>query len=147
MVTFQPPTADEIDFRDSFGLPFLMLVIYLIYSDTQQRLRPPIKGTMPVWKGPKTMKDFSEKRHTERFYLKAPIKYRTINENQDRPANMFNCSEGGLYFETGSPLKPGAEVVVSGIDNDRFSRASIKWCKRVGPADKKIYGIGAQYQK
>jgi hypothetical protein len=93
------------------------------------------------------MKDFSEKRNAERFYLKTPIKYRTANEHQDRHANMFNCSEGGLYFETGSPLKPGIDVVVSGIENDRFSRANIKWCKRVGPADKKIYGVGAQYHK
>ena len=91
------------------------------------------------------MKDFSEKRNTERFYLKTPIKYRSTNENQDRHANMFNCSEGGLYFETSSPLKPGVDVLVSGVENDMFSRASIKWCKRVGPADKKIYGVGAQY--
>jgi hypothetical protein len=91
------------------------------------------------------MKDFSEKRNTERFHLKAPLKYRTINDNQDRHAHMFNCSEGGLYFETGLPIKPGVDVVVSGIENDRYSRANIKWCKRVGPVDKKIYGIGAQY--
>ena len=93
------------------------------------------------------MKDFSEKRTTERFYLKAPIRYRTPNDNQDRPANMFNCSEGGLYFETGSPLKPGIDVVVSGMENDRFSHASVKWCNRVGPVDKKIYGVDAQYHK
>jgi hypothetical protein len=93
------------------------------------------------------MKDFSVKRSTERFYLKTPIKYRTTNENQAHNANMFNCSEGGLYFETVSPLTPGADVVVSGIENNRFSQASIKWCKRVGPANKKIYGIGAQYHK
>ena len=91
------------------------------------------------------MEKFSEKRKAERFHLKAPIKYRSINEKRDRHANMFNCSESGLYFETGSPLKPGIDVVISGIENDRFSRVSIKWCKRVGPADKKIYGIGAQY--
>ena len=91
------------------------------------------------------MKNFNEKRRAERFYLKAPIKYSATTENEARHANMFNCSEGGLYFETGSPLTPGADVVVSGVENDRFFRASIKWCKRVGPADKKIYGIGAEY--
>ena len=91
------------------------------------------------------MKNFNEKRNAERFYLKAPIKYRSTSENEARKANMFNCSEGGLYFETGSPLKLGAEVVVSGVEKDRFFRASIKWCKRVGPADKTIYGIGAEY--
>ena len=45
----------------------------------------------------------------------------------------------------GSPLAPGVEVVVSGVEKDRFFRASIKWCKRVGPIDKRIYGIGAKY--
>ena len=91
------------------------------------------------------MKNFSEKRNTERFYLKAPIKFSKTNENEARKAHMFNCSEGGLYFETGSPLKPGVDVVVSGMENDRFWRALIKWCRRVGPTDKTIYGIGAQY--
>jgi len=91
------------------------------------------------------MKNFHEKRNTERFYLKAPIKYSTTNESEARNANMFNCSEGGLYFETGSPLKPGVNVVVSGAEKDRFFQATIKWCKRVGPNDKTIYGIGAEY--
>jgi hypothetical protein len=91
------------------------------------------------------MKDFYEKRNTERFYLKAPIKYSTTNESGARDANMFNCSEGGLYFETGSPLKPGVNVVVSGAEKEKFFQATIKWCKRVGPNDKTIYGIGAEY--
>jgi Tfp pilus assembly protein PilZ len=93
----------------------------------------------------KIMKDFNEKRNAERFYLKAPIKYSTTYENEAHNAYMFNCSEGGLYFETGSPLRPGADVVVSGVEKNRFFRASIKWCKRVGPVDRKIYGIGAEY--
>lgn len=91
------------------------------------------------------MKDFYEKRNTERFYLKTPIKYSTTNKSEARNANMFNCSEGGLYFETGSPLKPGVNVVVSGAEKDRIFQATIKWCKRVGPNDKTIYGIGAKY--
>lgn len=91
------------------------------------------------------MKNFHEKRNTERFYQKAPIKYSTTKESEARSANMFNCSEGGLYFETGSPLKPGVNVVVSGAEKDRIFQATIKWCKRVGPNDKTIYGIGAKY--
>ena len=91
------------------------------------------------------MKNFNEKRNTERFYLKAPIKYSTTNPGEARNANMFNCSAGGLYFETGAPVSPGVDVVVSGIEHSRFFRAKIKWCKRVGPKDKSIYGIGAQY--
>ena len=91
------------------------------------------------------MKKFDEKRNKERFYLKAPIKFSTTNENEACNANMFNCSEGGLYFETGSPIEPGIDVVVSGAEHDSFFRANIKWCKRVGPKDKTIYGIGAQY--
>lgn len=91
------------------------------------------------------MKNFIEKRDTERFYLKAPIKYSTTIESEARNANMFNCSEGGLYFEAVSPLKPGVNVVVSGAEKDRIFQATIKWCKRVGPNDKTIYGIGAKY--
>ena len=91
------------------------------------------------------MKNFQEKRDTERFYLKAPIKYSTTNESEARNANMFNCSEGGLYFEAVSPLKPGVNVVVSGAEKDRIFQATIKWCKRVVPNDKTIYGIGAKY--
>ena len=93
------------------------------------------------------MEKFQEKRNAERFYLKAPIQYSSINQNEACNANMFNCSEGGLYFETGSSLKPGVDVVVSGAENERIFRATIKWCKRVGPNDKTIYGIGAQYHK
>jgi hypothetical protein len=91
------------------------------------------------------MKNFQEKRNTERFYLKAPIKYSTTNESEARNADMFNCSEGGLYFEAIAPLKPGVNVVVSGAEKDRIFQATIKWCKRVGPNDKTIYGIGAKY--
>ena len=93
------------------------------------------------------MKKINEKRNAERFYLKAPIKYSTTNQNEAHNANMFNCSEAGLYFETGSPLKPGVDVVVSGAEKDKLFRATIKWCKRVGPQNKTIYGIGAQYYK
>ena len=91
------------------------------------------------------MKNFSEKRNAERFYLKTPIQYSTTSENEARNANMFNCSEGVFYFETASPLKPCVDVVVSGVETNKFFRASIKWCKRVGPVDKTIYGIGAEY--
>ena len=93
------------------------------------------------------MKRSNEKRSSERFYLKSPIEYRIGKENEACPANMFNCSEGGFYFETAMPLKPGVDVVVSGVGQDRFFRANVKWCKRVGPKDKSIYGVGAQYYK
>ena len=88
-----------------------------------------------------------EKRNSERFYLKAPIKYSTASVKETREANMFNCSEGGLYFETNSPLKPGVDVAVSAAGQNRYFRASIKWCQRVGPIDKSIYGVGAEYYK
>ena len=93
------------------------------------------------------MNKFMEKRNSERFYLKAPIKYSTARVKETREANMFNCSESGLYFETSSPLKPGVDVVVSAAGQNRYFRASIKWCQRVGPIDKPIYGIGAEYYK
>ena len=91
------------------------------------------------------MKNLAEKRSSERFYLKAPIKYRTAKEKEPRKANMFNCSQGGFYFETSSPLRPGVDLVVSAEGQEKFFRASIKWCQRVGPIDKSIYGIGAEY--
>jgi len=91
------------------------------------------------------MKNSDEKRNSERFYLKSAIRYRNSKGDEAHEANMFNCSEGGLYFETAAPLKPGVDVVVSGVGQDRFFRANIKWCKRVGPKDKTIYGVGAQY--
>ena len=91
------------------------------------------------------MNNYMEKRISERFYLKAPIKYSTAKVKGTREANMFNCSESGLYFETNSPLKPGVDVVVSAAGQDRYFRASIKWCQRVGPIDKSIYGVGARY--
>lgn len=93
------------------------------------------------------MNNFMEKRNSERFYLKAPIKYSTARVKEMREANMFNCSEGGLYFETNSPLKPGVDVVVSATGQNRYFRVCIKWCQRVGPIDKSIYGIGAEYYK
>jgi len=96
-------------------------------------------------KGKDKMKKFQEKRVAERFYLKAPIKYTTSNLEKARNADMFNCSATGLYFETKSPLKPGIDVAVSGTGVERFFRANIKWCRRVGPKDRTIYGVGAQY--
>ena len=91
------------------------------------------------------MKNLMEKRNSERFYLKAPIKYSAARVKKTHEANMFNCSEGGLYFETNSPLKPGLDVEVSAVGQKRYFRASIKWCQRVGPIDKSIYGVGAEY--
>ncbi|MBT8372650.1 MAG: hypothetical protein KJO34_16915 [Deltaproteobacteria bacterium] len=91
------------------------------------------------------MLDFTEKRSSERIYIKAPIKYFHSDNKYAFNANIFNCSDNGIYFETGYPLKPGIDVIVSGAENKKDFRINIKWCKRVGPEDKSIFGIGAQY--
>jgi len=92
------------------------------------------------------MIDHTEKRASERFYLKAPIKYFYPDKKSAIETNMFNCSEGGLYFETEAPLTPGMNIVVCGAEDAKTFRVSIKWCKRVGPVNKTIYGVGAQYR-
>ena len=91
------------------------------------------------------MLKYTEKRSSERFYLKAPIKYFQTDNEAAFSANIFNCSNNGVYFETGYPLKPGIDVFASGAENGKFFRINIKWCKRIGPEDKTIFGVGAQY--
>ena len=91
------------------------------------------------------MFDYTEKRSSERFYLKASIKYFQTGSENAFNANIFNCSNNGIYFETGYPLKPGIDVIASGAENGRMFRINIKWCKRIGPEDKTIFGVGAQY--
>ena len=91
------------------------------------------------------MIDYIEKRSSERFYIKAPIEYFNADNKHAFNANIFNCSDNGIYFESGYPLKPGLEVIVSGVENGKSFRINIKWCKRIGPEDQNIFGIGAKY--
>lgn len=91
------------------------------------------------------MFDYTEKRSSERFYLKAPITYFHTDYETALNANIFNCSDNGIYFETGHPLKPGIDVIASGGEDRKHFRINIKWCKKVGPENKTIFGVGAQY--
>jgi hypothetical protein len=91
------------------------------------------------------MGEKKEKRKSERFDLQAPAKFVSTDAKHPLQAEIINCSETGLCFETDSALPPGAIVFVAAKGDNRFFRAEVKWCRRKVVAAKINFRIGARY--
>jgi len=71
---------------------------------------------------------------------------------------MVNYSEGGLYFESKTPFKPGTSIHIK-LEKSLFSAAGakphdgfrfstlgeVKWCKDLSTKECDKYGIGVKY--
>jgi len=98
----------------------------------------------------------SEKRAHNRCCDEAPIMYAQLTENQYcfYGAKMVNYSKGGMYFETGYPVRQGLIVSIKRADYSADCRgastytelrAEVKWCKANLDTDKPYYGAGVKF--
>ena len=99
-----------------------------------------------------------EKRTFERHFKEASIVCAFFNSNKYCEARMLNYCEGGLYFESAFPFKPGTSIY---IRIEEFSRKAshsplyrgyrtvtlgeVKWCKEVSDSESYKFGIGVRY--
>jgi DNA-directed RNA polymerase subunit RPC12/RpoP len=69
-------------------------------------------------------------------------------------ANMYNDSEGGMYFESNFVLEPGTDLIIKRDDFDPIKhgsealkgyRAEVVWCESVGRNGGSLYGVGVRF--
>jgi hypothetical protein len=71
---------------------------------------------------------------------------------------MVNYSEGGLYFESQTPLKSGSSIHIKVEESSSTTAGSpphygfrtltlgeVKWCKDLSNKESDTYGIGVKY--
>ena len=89
-----------------------------------------------------------DKRAHDRFNHCTPIRYRRSTQAGDyQKAEMQNCSEGGMYFESDAALNPGETVHITCTNTYEGCQATVQWCRRHAPDSKhsKRFGIGVAY--
>ena len=87
----------------------------------------------------------SERRISERYHLSEPIKFSHFHLKNIFKAQLFNCSEDGIYFESDIGLQPGTDVFIARFDDDKYFRAMVVWCKKLDRQTAFSYGTGAIY--
>lgn len=93
-----------------------------------------------------------------RCSAEARIQYAEYNEHQTENfsnAKMYNNGEGGMYFESSDPLKPGTDILIKVIDsgsNDHPPearngyRAEVMWCQKINKENQNSsYGVGVRF--
>jgi Tfp pilus assembly protein PilZ len=94
-----------------------------------------------------------ETRDKTRFEHEASILIEDYPKGSYFHGKMFNYSQGGMYFESNIPFKPGS-IIIFGIENSPYNhcpgvyKAKIKWCKKLPEkASLYYYGVGVKFYK
>ncbi len=85
------------------------------------------------------------KRASERFLLEGPIKYSYTTSKDIFEGKIINCSEGGINFETTFEIKPGTVIFIADVEDNKYFRAEVKWCKNLNSANSNLFSVGAKY--
>ena len=97
-----------------------------------------------------------EKRKTERYDHKVPIIYAYHNSDKFYPAQMCNFCKGGMCFEAGNAIQPGADIYVMmeefapdtvGAEIYEGHLAEVRWCQQLTDLDSIQYRIGVKYYR
>ena len=89
-----------------------------------------------------------DKRAHDRFNHCTRIRYRRSTQAEAyQEAEMLNCSEGGMYFESDMALDPGETVHITCTDKFEGCQATVQWCRPhpTGSTHSKRFGIGVAY--
>jgi Tfp pilus assembly protein PilZ len=102
--------------------------------------------------------DQREKRDCPRHNHRAALIFSIFNRDKHYQAHMFNCSQGGMYFEADHEMRPGTSLylrVVRNLTDFREETSSwvfrtvalgqVKWCHQLTKAGSARYGIGVSY--
>ena len=102
------------------------------------------------------MQENNERREETRYKTEANIMYSNYSENPYcyYGAKIFNCCEGGFYFESKYALQPGSFICFNKAINAPTSGhakpyellpVTVKWCREIGEQNATGYGIGVKY--
>ncbi len=97
------------------------------------------------------MNSLKEKRHYTRTNQDWRITLESLQFGVDENVRMANCSDGGLYFESGQVLHPGSDIFIRIKDyphdqtqSQKCHHAKVIWGKRLFDSDLG-YGYGDEY--
>ena len=86
-----------------------------------------------------------EKRTCERFLIDGLIKCSHPNSKDIIDGIIINCSEGGICFKSPVKFQPGMVIFISDIEDNKYFRAEVKWCKKYADTDLDYFLIGSEY--
>ena len=87
----------------------------------------------------------TEKRTSERFLIERPVKYSYTTSKDIFGGKIVNCSEDGINFETTSEIQPGTVIFIADVEDNKYFRAEVKWCKNLDSATSNLFSVGAKY--
>jgi hypothetical protein len=99
----------------------------------------------------------SERRHLERYRLRIPLRFRTINLAGDKSEHFteaLNVSRGGFFFVTSAPLQVGMPIeatirmpteVTGGKPDETHCKARVVHAKADSYSDGRM-GFGAEIE-
>lgn len=85
------------------------------------------------------------KRVSERFLVAGPVKYSYATSKEIFEGKIINCSAEGISFETFREIKPGTIIFIANVEDNKYFRAEVKWCKNRVSDNSDIFNVGAEY--
>ena len=86
-----------------------------------------------------------EKRVCERFAIDGLVKCARTNSKDLLNGTIVNCSEGGICFKSPVKFKAGTVIFLSEVEDNKYFRAEVKWCRKYADTDTDCYLIGSEY--
>ena len=104
------------------------------------------------------MDDVTEKRNCDRHPCEVPVIWSYFNRDQVYSGRKLNYSREGVYFESETPPRPGATILIKrhygSEDNCVFEMregyreiilGEVRWCNEIRDGENTYYGIGVHY--
>ena len=85
------------------------------------------------------------KRISERFLLQGPVKYSYTTSKDIFEGKIINCSAEGISFETANEIQPGTVIFIAEVEDSKYFRAEVKWCKNSNRVNSELFNVGAEY--
>jgi hypothetical protein len=93
----------------------------------------------------------NDQRTSQRLNHETPLVIENCDSGTYSYGRMYNYSQGGIYFESDTPIQTGTRVRLEiekskiGLDADHYF-AEVKWCAEITAAVVLYdYGIGAEF--
>ena len=86
-----------------------------------------------------------EKRASERFAIEGLIKCTQTNSKDIINGTIINCSEAGICFKSSVKFQPGTVISISDIEDNKYFRSEVKWCRKYADSDSDLFLIGVEY--
>ena len=104
------------------------------------------------------MEDVTEKRNSDRHPCEVPVIWSYFNRDQVYNGRKLNYSREGVYFESDTPPRPGATILIKrhygSEENCVFEMregyreiilGEVRWCNEIRDGDNTYCGVGVQY--